>query len=210
VPEISYRQSPLSHFAYGGRIQESLGEAGIGLSERGFRALIDLRVMLDQEPAARESFKKAAGIDLPETPNTFTSGDGVDVLWLGPNEWQIVVHDSRPEAGGEWTETLRRAMADHFCAVVDIGHAQGILGLTGPMAREVLERAVPLDMHPRSFQPGEVKQTLFGKHTSVTLQLRDDAPTFDIYCRRSFPEYVWRYLEDCARGAGATVAVLGE
>ncbi len=206
--EIDHRQSPLAQLGMGGRIQETLGEAGIGLSERGFRAILDLRVQLEHEPGARASFKAATGIDLPETPNTFTAGEQVEALWLGPNEWQIVVHDSREEAGGEWIARLREAMADHFCAIVNVSHAQAIIGLTGPMAREVLERAVPLDMHPRSFAPGQVKQTLFGKHTGITLQLRDETPDFDIYTRRSFPEYVWRYLEDCARGACTTVAVL--
>ncbi len=210
MPEIDHRQSPLAPLGMGGRIQETLGEAGIGLSERGFRALLDLRVQLDREPGARENFKAATGIDLPEVPNTFTAGEQVEALWLGPNEWQIVVQDSREEAGGEWTGRLREAMAGHFCSVVNVSHAQAVIGLTGPMAREVLERAVPLDMHPRSFASGQVKQTLFGKHTGIMLQLRDETPVFDIYARRSFAAYVWRYLEDCARGACTSVAVLDE
>jgi sarcosine oxidase subunit gamma len=208
VAEISYRQSPLAHLGFGGRIQDSLGDAGIGISERDYRAILDLRVQLDKEPEAQESFKKATGITLPETANTFTAGEGIEALWLGPNEWQIVAHDNRPEAGREWTAKVQDAMKGHFCAVVNISNAQGIVGLTGPEARDVLERAVPLDMDARAFKPGEVKQTLFGKGTSVTIQLRDEAPTFDIYCRRSFAEYVWRYLEDCAKGACAKVAVL--
>jgi len=208
VADMDYRHSPLTQMGFGGRIQETLGEAGIGLSERVYRAILDLRVQPEREPGARASFKAATGIDLPEVPNTFTAGEQIEALWLGPNEWQIVVHDSRAEAGGAWTASLRQAMADHFCSVVNVSHAQAIIGLTGPMAREVLERAVPLDMHPRSFTPGQVKQTLFGKHTGITLQLRDATPVFDIYTRRSFAEYVWRYLEDCARGACTGVSVL--
>mgnify|MGYP006421085227 CR=1 FL=1 len=208
MAEINFRQSPLAHLGVGGRVQDELGDAGLGISERPYRALIDLRIQLDKEPGAGESFKKVTGVALPQTPNTFTAGEGIEALWLGPNEWQIVIHDSRPEAGREWTAKLRDAMQGYVCAVVDISNAQGIIGLTGPMAREVLERAVTLDMHPRTFKPGEVKQTIFGKHTGVTIQLRDDTPTFDIYTRRSFPEYVWRYLEDSARGACIDVAVL--
>lgn len=209
MAEPNYRQSPLSHLGFGGRIQDELGGADIGLSERDYRALIDIRVQLDKDPGAQESFKKAAGIELPRTPNSFTQGNDVEALWLGPNEWQVVVHDNRSSAGGEWHGKLQNAMKSHFCSVVNISNAQAILGLTGPMAREVLEGAVPLDMHPHSFKAGEVKQTLFGKHTGVTLQLREEASnTFDIYCRRSFADYVWRYLESCARGACANLAVL--
>lgn len=208
MPETAMRHSPLAHVGFGGRIRDSLGDAGLGLSERGYRALIDIRVQLDSEPGAQAAFRQAAGVELPTTPNTVAGSGETHALWLGPNEWQLVVHDSRPEAGGEWVAKLRAAMTDHFCAVVDVSHAQAILGVTGPMAREVLERAVPLDMDARAFKPGEVKQTLFGRHCGVTLHLRDDAPTFDLYCRRSFAEYVWRYLEDCAKGACTQVAVL--
>jgi len=209
VPETAaFRQSPLAHVGFGGRIQDSLGDAGLGLSERPYRVLIDIRVDLDKGSKAQASFKKTAGFELPTTPNTAAGKDGREALWLGPNEWQFVVHDSTPGAGGEWVAKLRAAMGDHFCAVVDVSHAQAILGVTGPMAREVLERAVPLDMDPRAFKPGEVKQTLFGRHCGVTLHLRDEAPTFDLYARRSFAEYVWVYLEDCAKGACARVAVL--
>lgn len=208
MPETTIRQSPLAHLGYGGQVRDTLGDAGLGISERAYRALIDIRVDLDKEPKAQEAFAATAGVQLPTTANTATGADGLDVLWLGPNEWLLVAHDPRPEAPREWVGRLRAAMQAHHCAVVDVSHAQAVLGVTGPLAREVLEGAVPLDMHPRAFQPGEVKQTLFGRHTGVTLHLRDDAPTFDLYCRRSFAEYVWRYLEDCARGACAQVAVL--
>ena len=202
------RQSPLAHLGFGGRIQRDLGAAGVGFSDRGFRTLIDLRVDLRKEPAAADSFEKAAGFCLPETPNSAAGGADARALWLGPNEWQIVVPDSRSETAEAWVSKLREGLAGHFASVVDVSHAQAIVGVTGPQARDVLEGAVPLDLHPRAFKPGEVKQTQFGKHTGVTLHLLDEAPTFDLYCRRSFADYVWRYLEDCARGACAEVAVL--
>lgn len=207
MADTSYRQSPLAHLGLASRVRETLGEAGLGICERDYRVLLNLRVDLSKEPGAQGTFETSMGIRLPETPNTATGKDRVEALWLGPNEWQIVIHDNRPDVGGEWAARLREAMSGHFCAVVDVSCAQAVIGATGPMVREVLERAVPLDMHPSKFRPGEVKQTLFGRHCGVTLHLRDDAPNFDIYTRRSFADYVWRYLEDCARGAETQVAV---
>jgi len=208
VPETQQRQSPLAHLGFGGRIREDLDGAGVGLADRGFRTLIDLRLELRKDPKAADSFEKAAGFRLPETPNTAAGGSAAYALWLGPNEWQIVVPEDAPDTAPAWVDRLRTGLAGHSAAVVDVSHAQAILGVTGPKARDVLEGAVPLDLHPRAFKPGEVKQTLFGKHCGVTLHLRDETPDFDVYTRRSFAEYVWRYLEDCARGACTDVAVL--
>ncbi|WP_161958898.1 sarcosine oxidase subunit gamma [Ferruginivarius sediminum] len=209
MPETtSYRQSPLAPLGLAGQAASGLNGAGIGVAEPDFRVLLDLRVELDKQPGAQDAVEKVLGLRLPETANTATGNAERHALWLGPNEWQIVIHDSRPEAGREWTAKLREALQGIFCAVVDVSNAQAILRVTGPAAREVLERAVPLDMHAGKFQPGEVKQTVFGRHCGVTLHLLDDAPTFDIYCRRSFAEYVHAYLKDCARGACEDFAVL--
>lgn len=204
----SYRQSPLAPLGLAGQARAQLNGAGLGVAEPDFRVLLDLRVELDKQPGAREAFEKTMGFPLPETPNTAAGTDTAQALWLGPNEWQIVVHDNRPGAGREWVGKLRAGLEGIFCAVVDVSNAQGILRVTGPAAREVLERAVPLDMHERVFTPGQVKQTLYGRHCGVTLHLVDDAPTFDIYCRRSFSEYVYAYLRDCARGACVELAVV--
>ncbi len=206
--EVNYRQVPLAHLGLASKIEDSLGDAGVGMSDRGFRAILNLRVDLAKQAGARESFEKAMGFTLPETPNTANGKDGTEALWLGPNEWQVVVDDNAPDAGTRWLQTVRQGMRGHFCAVVDVSNAQAIIGMTGPMAREVLERAVPLDMHPGAFKPGEVKQTVFGRHCGVIMHLRDESPVFDLYVRRSFAEYVWSYTRDCARGAQTDTAVL--
>lgn len=204
----SHRQSPLAPLALAARAETGLNGAGFGVSEPAFRVLLDLRVDPGKEPGARAAFEKAMGFALPETPNTVAGEGDRQALWLGPDEWLIVVHDARPDAGRAWVQSLRTGMEGVFCAVVDVSHAQGVLRLSGPAVRDVLEGAVPLDMHPRAFEPGQVKQTLFGRHCGVTLHLVDDAPTFDLYCRRSFTEYVYAYLADCARGAETRMAVL--
>lgn len=206
--EVTYRQRPLAHLGLAGKVKDSLGDAGLGMSDGGFRAILNLRADLAKQPGVRDAFEKAMGFALPETANTANGKGNAVAFWLGPNEWQIVVHDAAPDAGTRWLKTLREGLQGHFCAVVDVSHAQAVVVVTGPMTREVLERAVPLDMDPRAFKPGEVKQTLFGRNCGVTLHLLDDTPTVEIYCRRSFAEYIWIYLRDCARGAETHTAVL--
>jgi sarcosine oxidase subunit gamma len=203
----------LSHLGLAGRANPELGSAGLGLIERGHRALVDLRVDPKRQPGALEAVGQALGATPPTEANTAATAGDLAILWLGPNEWLVVRDDPAAEAGPNLVQTLRQALSAHFAAVVDVSGANAVLGVTGPQCREVLERAVPLDMHPRAFTPGQVKQTAFGRHCGATLHLLDagtpaTGPTFDLYCRRSFAEYVWRYLEDCAIGAETTAAVL--
>lgn len=209
----SLRQSPLAHLGLAGRAQAGLQGAGLGLSLRPPRGLVDLRVDLDREPAAAAAVERALGVPLPLQPNTASAAAGTRVLWLGPDEWLVVVDDPDPQTGPDTVAKLRQALSAHFAAAVDVSGAQAVIGVTGPLAREVLERAVPLDMDAREFTAGQVKQTAFGRHCGATLHLLDAGtgelgPTFDLYCRRSFAEYVWRYLEDCAAGAETQSAVL--
>lgn len=208
ITAASLRHSAFDPLHLAPRLQDGLQGAGIGLIPRGYRGLVNLRVDLDREPAARRAVKDATGLDLPTTPNTSESDGKLSVLWLGPDEWLFVVDDPAPEAGADLKTKLTGMLDSVFAQVVDVSGAQAAIGITGPDAREVLERAVPLDMHPRTFVAGQVKHTLFGRHTGVSLHLKDDQPTLDLYCRRSFTEYVWRYLEDCAKGAETTLAVL--
>jgi sarcosine oxidase subunit gamma len=214
VPEsFALRQRPLSHLGLAGRAQPELGRAGLGLIERDHRALVDLRVDPKRQPGALEAVGEALGVTPPTAANTAAGDSDLTILWLGPNEWLVVRGDPAPEAGPTLVRTLRQALSAHFAAVVDVSGANAAIGVTGPQCREVLERAVPLDMHARVFTPGQVKQTAFGRHCGATLHLLDEGtaaagPVFDLYCRRSFAEYVWRYLEDCAVGAETRAAVL--
>jgi sarcosine oxidase subunit gamma len=208
ITAASLRHSPFDPLHLAPRLQDGLRGAGIGLIPRGYRGLVNLRVDLDREPAAAQAVQDATGLALPTTPNTAHTDGALSVLWLGPDEWLFVVDDPAPEAGPDLKTKLTGMLEGVFAQVVDVSGAQAVIGITGPDAREVLERAVPIDMHARSFSLGQVKHTLFGRHTGVSLHLRDDQPTLDLYCRRSFAEYVWRYLEDCAKGAETTLAVL--
>jgi sarcosine oxidase subunit gamma len=208
ITAASLRHSPFDPLHLAPRLQDGLQGAGIGLIPRGYRGLVNLRVDLDREPAAAQAVQDATGLALPTTPNTAHTDGALSVLWLGPDEWLFVVDDPAPEAGPDLKTKLTGMLEGVFAQVVDVSGAQAVIGITGPDAREVLERAVPIDMHARSFSLGQVKHTLFGRHTGVSLHLRDDQPTLDLYCRRSFAEYVWRYLEDCAKGAETTLAVL--
>ena len=75
----------------------------------------------------------------------------------------------------------------------DISSGQTIIRLRGPRARDLLNKGCPLDLHPRVFGAGQCAQSHIGKSNALIIQV-DDTPTYDIIVRRSFADYLARWL----------------
>ncbi|WP_165769552.1 sarcosine oxidase subunit gamma [Arboricoccus pini] len=135
------------------------------------------------------------GCELPRAPNSVQSAGELTVLWLGPDEWLVLT-----APGGEISlaERLEEALLETHVAVTDVSGNRAHLRLKGAAAREVLAKGCPLDLHPRMFKPGSCAQTVLAR-TSMLLHLLDDAPTFDLFPRRSFAPYVVAWLVDAMR-----------
>ncbi len=129
---------------------------------------------------------------LPVNANTVQSAADVTVLWLGPDEWLIL---TEPGQEGAVMAQLREALTGLHAAVTDVTGNRALLRLSGPSARETLQKGCTLDLHPRGFRPGQCAQTVLAR-AGIILHQRDDAPTYDILPRRSFAEYVWLWLSD--------------
>lgn len=206
------RQSALAHLGLEGRAQASRGEAGVALTERPHRGIANLR--LDPKNAeALAAFEAGFGFALPTAANT-TAGDADTlVLWLGPDEWWLIVPGPEPEAGPGLAEKLRAALAGHFAGVTDVGESRTCIRVSGPKARALLQKGCPLDFHPQVFTAGACAQSILAK-AGVTLHLFADesaaqagaeGPIFDVYVLRSFAEYLWAWLEDAGREYGVAV-----
>ena len=142
--------------------------------ELPFLAQIDVRA----DPAS------VTALGFPVRPNSTSSGERADVLWLGPDEWLVVA-----EAGRK-VELLRRleaVLAHGHHSVVDVSANRAVFVLRGPDRFERLAIACPLDLHPRSWGPGQCAQTVFGA-APILLHERPDATR--VFVRPSFAAYV--------------------
>ena len=75
-----------------------------------------------------------------------------------------------------------------IATISDQTDAYVVLTLTGPKLRETLAKLIPIDLHPRSFQPGDAAQTL-AHHISVILWRLEDVeglPVFELAVPRSY------------------------
>jgi sarcosine oxidase subunit gamma len=203
-PSINHlRRSPLAHRA------TELGSltGGAALVELPFLSMISLRV--DPASEVRARVERALGLSLPAAGQVTGVGsaeaDGVgagterSVLWLGPDEWLVVGPDGDTAA---LVPLLLEAVGAGPGSVVDVSANRDTLVLSGPNARDLLEKGITLDLHPRSFTVGHCAQTTFARgHLLIWQTDAEDSPSGAVYrllFRGSFADYVADWLLDAA------------
>lgn len=195
------RQSALAHLGLEARSGEAVEGAAVTLQEKPLPAAVNLRGD-KEDPKFLTAAKQALGLDLPLTPNTTNSGNGLAVLWLGPDEWLILRHGGEPQEESDLADRLRAALGELHAAVTAVGESLVCIHLAGPRAADVIAKGCPLDLHPSVFATGQCAQSHLSK-TAITLHLVDDTADggrgFDLYTRRSFADYLWHWLSDAAR-----------
>lgn len=174
------RRSPLAHL-------ELPAHPRVRLREVPYLAQVNLRV----DPSTAAARRIGDAIALPLEPNTVAVADGHTVLWLGPDEWLVV----GPDGEAPRIEALLRDTLDgEHGSVVDLSANRTTLELSGPAARDVLEKGCSIDLHPLVLTPGRCVQTLLGRANVVLW--RTNADTYRILVRPSFAEYLAEWLID--------------
>ena len=167
------------------------------IRELAFLAQINVRVAPESDAAA--ALAAAAGLPgLPTEANTAADGPDLSALWLGPDEWLVV---GPPDTEAQLSTTLEEALAGRGSAV-DVSANRTTLEVRGSGAREVLAAACPLDLHPRVFGTGRCAQSTIGT-AQVLIHQVDELPTYRLFVRYSFAEYVADWLLDAVAGLAA-------
>jgi sarcosine oxidase subunit gamma len=125
------------------------------------------------------------GVPVP-APNRVTTVGERAVLWLGPDEYLVVAAD-----GDDVSEVTGES-------VVDVSANRTTIELSGPHARDVLEKGMSIDLHPRAFGPGQCAQTLLAR-AQVILRQVDEKPTYHVLVRGSFAPYLADWLVDASK-----------
>jgi sarcosine oxidase, subunit gamma len=120
-----------------------------------------------------------AGFPTP-APGAVVPWGARSVLWLGPAEFLVVDGDPVDLPGG-----------------VDVSANRTTIELSGPHARDILEKGCALDLHPRVFTAGRCAQTAIARAQVILWQL-SDAPVYHLMVRGSFARYLADWLVDAA------------
>ncbi|MFG2522280.1 sarcosine oxidase subunit gamma [Streptomyces sp. NPDC048527] len=186
---VALRVSPLAHLAQRMNDAAVTGARGVTLTERPFATMVNVRV--SPASAAASRIEKTLGAPLPRAYGETTSSGTHTACWLGPDEWLVLSQAEETSVAAE----LGEALAADPGSVVDVSANRTTLELSGPAARQVLEKGCPLDLHPRVFGPGRAVSTTVGP-IAVLLRQVDDAPTYRLLPRSSFADYLARWLID--------------
>jgi sarcosine oxidase subunit gamma len=186
---VALRTSPLAHLEERMRAAAVTGARGVALAELPCLTMVNVRVA--PASGAADRIGRVLGAPLPLRCGDTAAHGPHTVVWLGPDEWLVL---SRADAGAV-TARLREALDGDRGSAVDVSANRTTLELSGPAAREVLEKGCPLDLHPRAFGPGRAVSTTVGP-VPVLLWQTDDTPAYRLLPRSSFADYLARWLMD--------------
>jgi sarcosine oxidase subunit gamma len=138
---------------------------------------------------APELFPEAYGVALPTTPMRAHAEGARGALWLGPDEWLLLT----PEADAVGA-ALAQSLVGQAASLVDVGHRQVGLIVTGPRAAELLNAGCPLDLDVAAFPVGMCTRTILAKIEITLWRTADDA--FRIEIARSLAPYMVEFLRE--------------
>jgi sarcosine oxidase subunit gamma len=170
-------------------------DPGVEIRVGGDAGFINLRGNTDDERFV-DAVGRVLGAPPPVTPNSF-AGSELRTYWLGPDEWLVATPADRVN---EICRQLEDAIDGSSGAVNDVSGGLVALQLRGTAARDVLAAGCTLDLHPGVFRPGACAQTGLAR-ASILLALLDESPHFEIVVRRSFADYLARWLAHASRRA---------
>ncbi len=133
---------------------------------------------------------------LPVEPCTWSSEDGVQVCWLGPNRWMSLelIDDERSES----SEFFASQLGD--ISVIDTTGAYSVFSLTGPSVNELLLKSCTYDFHESVFRANSCVRTTFAKTQALVINQQNNR--IDLVVRRSYSDYVYRWIADASREFG--------
>jgi len=156
-------------------------------------------------PAARwilrgdERVRVAAGsalkLALPEAACRAVSAGESAALWLGPDEWLLIAAERMAQ---ETAAGLAAALAQLPHSLVDVGHRQIALEVSGRDAPTLLAAGCPLDLEASAFPVGMCTRTMLAKAEIVLWRTAPEVFRIEVW--RSFAAYVASFLAEAARG----------
>jgi sarcosine oxidase subunit gamma len=152
------------------------------------------------DTAFQDGAASALGTRLPAEPCTFTRSGAVKALWLSPDEWMIAGPRARLQP---LLRGLGKALGGVRSQVVDNSGGYTEIIVQGRNATDVMSHASVYDLH--RLGEGRVVGTTFGTSAVYMYRERDGV---SLLVRRSFADYVWRFLVRAAEPYGFGVVRL--
>lgn len=175
-------------------------DPGVRLHEDARRDYLILRGDGGDE-VFRHAVQETLSARLPVEPGRWSAGRGANVYWLGPREWLLSIAAG---SGPNVQNRLRQTLVGHI-AVVDTSGGLIGLNISGDAAGMVLKKASTYDFHARHFAPGRCVQTNFANAGALIAGNKNGS--FDLIIKRSYADYLLRWIADAAAEYGLQISV---
>jgi sarcosine oxidase subunit gamma len=154
------------------------------------KALAILRTSKDNEKSKKDA-KEIWDLSLPEELSMTTNSDGVQCLWISPDEFWLL--HSQQQKADIWNkiESLPIEMS-----MVDNSAAYGVLEFIGGKVNELLSRWMSYDLSG-SLNSGKVVSTTLGQAPVIIFRTLEGKLMMMV--RHSFSHYVAGLLKDSAK-----------
>jgi sarcosine oxidase subunit gamma len=150
--------------------------------------------VLRGDAALMQAAGAAIGVRPSVVPCRAVSGPAWSALWLGPDE-QMLRGPLTDQA--RFVAALSTALGALPHSLVDVGHRQVALEVSGPQATTLINTACPLDLDPQAFPVSMVTRTVFAKAEIILWRKAIDVFQIDVW--RSYAGYVTDSLDTAAR-----------
>jgi sarcosine oxidase subunit gamma len=148
------------------------------------------RFTLRVADADRADSSATFGCPLPARIGGLEQRDGRLALCVGPDEWLLLA----PIAEAGTIEDRFRQVAEPH-SLVDVGHREVGIDVSGPSASIVLNSGLALDLSIMS--PASGTRTIFDKAPIVLIKHSDDQYRIEVW--QSFATHVWDLLSAASR-----------
>jgi sarcosine oxidase subunit gamma len=163
-----------------------------------------MRFILQGDARVRATAARAWGAAFSAEPCRAVVQKTRATLWLGPDEHLLLgtLSGDPAESESAVADALERALSDLPHALVNVGHRQFALEVSGPHAATILSGACPLDLDIGEFPIGMCTRTVLAKADIVLWRAHDDVFHLEVW--RSFNGYVTGLLREIASEFYAT------
>ena len=173
-------------------------QPGVEWREIPSRGCLNLRGDAD-DSIFRDAVATTLGMEPPTEPCSWHASGDTRACWLGPDEWLLIVTDGEQSR----VERQLRESAGDRLSVTDVSGGFIHINLAGEDVGEVLQKSSPYDFHPRNFPPGRCVQTVFAQAGALVIAAEDGS--FDLVFRRSYADYLTRWIADAAEEYGFVI-----
>ena len=160
-------------------------------------SLIEPIVKINLRGKKKEFFTKIGkilSIILPIEPNTSSSNQQYNTLWLSPDEWLVYFNGEDQQLFNNLFNEISKL---NFGSVVDVSNQWICINIKGNKTFDLLSSGSPFNFNNFKKTKNSVTQTLLN-HTDVIIHHKE-INEINLFVRRSFSEDLWLWIKDSAR-----------